>query len=884
MKQITSQKYVYKIDSKRLADSDYDLKLKSDKEEIAMNNVIALGDNQVFRFLDDICKTGITHDIEHDKPISKNCYKDKLIEIVFDKVEHFDKCCKDGFKVNGKTYKRLLGTTGGVKKNTVIFCNEKYYDKLYKRIKCDRDESIPLVPSKIEAYMALSFSNSIEVTQPKKIAVLPDAISIVKEDVIYIDDKANEEHPPLEPIVEVKENYENEVNISDGCGLVDINLLKKWSKETQPAKKDINGNEYYDTLGGCCLRNAYLKGMVYPFDYRRWINEYNDGNSICKDVWGNDVDLKECDLILTEGMLKLWNCYDSIEDYIEKTIKNGFKFSVCKIVESHIEDRRRLNYQYLQSFELTDEEIKELSMDTVEDIKDCMGRNYEKTLKFLGIGKNVKKEKMKQFGYSEAVSLNKDLLNDKMFLKTLDKQLKKKINEAKIGRLYVNGNYQMASGDPVCILERAFNKEVKGFLKRREFFSTYWYNKNVDEVLIMRSPMTCHNNIIKGNISLDEELYSWYKDMKNVLIFNCHDNTMSAENGEDFDGDSNFTTNNDILLKAHKETLTTLCVQYKPKKYIITEELLADSNKKGFNNCVGNITNIATSMYDTIAKFEKGSRQYDELSKRILCTQLYQQEEIDRIKGSPYTTMNEEWTNYIPLQISVDKETGEVLDSENEIKRKDFYKEILTCKKPYFMKYIYSKLNATYNKHVKKFNEYCMYKNTIRAESIDELLLLENKTEEEEILCKKYINGFEVTDEKSTMNRICHKIEDEFIGCCMNIAKTKEKFDHNILKCNVEYTDEELKAIKYIYDDFASTSYIRMKTEHSEKHDKEEGIVFRDMFIEEYKERIEKTRIDKNKVCDIIIDLTYKNNKSSQFMWDMCGETIIDNLIERNDK
>ena len=242
MKQITSQKYIYKINSKRLADSKYDLTLESDKTEQEMNNVIALGDNQVFRFLDEICNTGIVHNIDVDKEISKKCYKDLLVEIVFDSEKHFKRACQ-GFKINGISYKRLLGTTGGVKKNTVIFCNSKYYDELYKRIKCDRKEDVKLVPSKLEAYMSLAFSNSIEVTQPKKVAVLPDAISKVIEDVIYIDDKADSENPPLEPIVEIKKDFETEVNISDGCGLVDLELLKIWSKETQPKKLDNNGNE-----------------------------------------------------------------------------------------------------------------------------------------------------------------------------------------------------------------------------------------------------------------------------------------------------------------------------------------------------------------------------------------------------------------------------------------------------------------------------------------------------------------------------------------------------------------------------------------------------------------------------------------------------------------
>lgn len=34
-------------------------------------------------------------------------------------------------------------------------------------------------------------------------------------------------------------------------------------------------------------------------------------------------------------------------------------------------------------------------------------------------------------------------------------------------------------------------------------------------------------------------------------------------------------------------------------------------------------------MYDVLAKFEKGSREYEEVSYRLCCMQDYQQAEID---------------------------------------------------------------------------------------------------------------------------------------------------------------------------------------------------------------------------------------------------------------
>ena len=44
---------------------------------------------------------------------------------LFDKNKDYQTIYKNGFKINGITYRRLLGTTGGVKNNTIVFVNEK---------------------------------------------------------------------------------------------------------------------------------------------------------------------------------------------------------------------------------------------------------------------------------------------------------------------------------------------------------------------------------------------------------------------------------------------------------------------------------------------------------------------------------------------------------------------------------------------------------------------------------------------------------------------------------------------------------------------------------------------------------------------------------------
>ena len=54
----------------------------------------------------------------------------------------------------------------------------------------------------------------------------------------------------------------------------------------------------------------------------------------------------------------------------------------------------------------------------------------------------------------------------------------------------------------------------------------------------------------------------------------------------------------------------------------------------------------------------------------------------------------------------------------------------------------------------------------------------------------------------------------------------------------------------------------------------------RQIFIEKFKEKC--SFVDEDSLCNIVLDLCYNTNTSKQFAWDICGETILCNLLKRN--
>ena len=374
---------------------------------------------------------------------------------------------------------------------------------------------------------------------------------------------------------------------------------------------------------GICLRNAYLKGMLNVFDIIKFAEEVGNGYKV-KDIWGTERDIRDVDMIITESSLKLWDNYSSWEEYHKCYYENGYRFSATKVTPKKLEDTRETNYQYLQSYELTDEQIVELCKPTVDWLKMAFGGDYQKTKEFLGVG-----EKTKTKDYAQALYLDERMMNDPYVIDRINKMIKKKINQAKIGKLKVEGNYQIVMGDSYALMQSIYGLEVTGLLKANEIYSQYWIDKGVNEVVCFRSPMTSHNNIRKMKVNSDKKCQEWYKYSNTMMVLNDWDTICMALNGSDFDSDSIYSTNNNVLLSAYKYTNAIDCVQRKGEKKVVKRNDIRKSNRLGLGSEVGTITNRVSAQIDKLALLQVGTKEYNELSKRILCGQLYQQNTLD---------------------------------------------------------------------------------------------------------------------------------------------------------------------------------------------------------------------------------------------------------------
>lgn len=540
-------------------------------------------------------------------------FKPDYMCLIVDKIEHYDKACKDGFYINGIHYERLLGTNGGVKNSTIVFVSSRVATELKRRLENGRDLSKPLVPAKFESYKALSCSGSTPVSIPHGICVVPDCVTHFKSNVIYIDDEGVDE-----PKMEYRENEDVELIDSDGYGLMLPSLAERWSQEL--------GLDYI--MSGANTRFSWEKGMVFCFDFLEFADKVA-GTRIIKDAWGNEVDLSNIELILTTSQLKLWDSYKSFDDYLDNCLKNGYTFGIPKVCPKELENERYLNYQFIQSFQLTDEQIEEVIQPTIQEIKDILGLDYKKSILFLkGMFLNENNLWKVENDFAKALMVDPEMINDPFVRNRIYQMIRKRIKDAKVGVIKVAGNYSIISGDPYSLCQSMFGLEVTGLLKAGELYNKYWIDKGAEYVTCFRAPMTAANNVVKLRVSNTKDMQHWYRYMTTCTILNSWDTTTHATNGADKDGDMYLLTDNKVLVENTLNLPAIMCVQRKAAKKVIEESDLILANKNSFGDEIGKTTNRATTMFDMQAQFSPDSDEYKVLDYRIKCSQLYQQNAI----------------------------------------------------------------------------------------------------------------------------------------------------------------------------------------------------------------------------------------------------------------
>ena len=895
-----------KLSSNRLEKFNYHLKrilgnTGTHVKEIRSNGeLIALGDNQALRTIRSIRYERNPNSLQYDPDVLNQLYENKrelkklpfsdtvkkqisiinakidemlfvpeYVSVVIDDVAHYKKIIKDGLYINNFKYVRLMCSAGQARVNTVILVREDYEAELKKRLRCGA-KSVKITKNKYNAYFALSSSSTYLIPKPNVLLIGDCEIEMEKR-VDWISKIPPEEKNKLSNNERVNEKVTTLLfNLFDGCGAVSVEF----------AKRVAEALELDYIPAAFCIRCAYVKGMVFVVDFKQYAREL--GIIFQKDLYGVDQKIEDMDMILTKSQFKLYNAYDSMEDYYRLCEDNGILWGVTKVTPKEDDTYFRSNYQFCQAIDLRkDEDVAELCQPTVKWLSGICGDDVNRTLLFL-LGRMLEKPdvdynnilNLTSDNVAKALILNRSMIDEEYIKNTVIMSVNKKIRESYLGKLVLDGNFSVMIPDMYAFMQHAFGQTVTGALKEFEHYSHFWNQRGKTEVVAMRSPLTWRSEVNKLNLKSNELTEKWFKYLTSGIVYNVWGCDCIIHADSDFDGDIVATTDNPVFLRCRYDNLPITYTKSTVDKEFIKENELYLADIQSFNSEIGSITNISTSFYELLSKYEDNpdSKETKEILERLKLIRKSQGDSIDKAKGIKIEPMPKHWTKIV-------KKKPDGIDSTVF----NFINSIVADRKPYFFRYLYPKENAKYMEYRKKENDYCEEQ---FFRTLDELLALpdsELSASELNYKYNKYLRYIPLIDHGGRMNKVCHYMEDHLAEIKRLRRKHTSEDVLNLMysENNQNFCDEDVALMNEFYLAYKKAKEKFKKSQRNDFDDSNSATNTFNTKVKDIREQIsEKISLSVEYQCDLAIYISYElhPSRTKDFCWELFGNQIIKNI------
>lgn len=785
-------------------------------------------------------------------------FVDDIVNIKVMTKKEYKVLARDGFDLNGKHYVRFMVGSGQMRRNTVSFINEELFDYMQERLMCGLNDKIKTINlAKLSAYFALSFSSVLWVREPR--------VCVIKDfDTVILNQKVNwiNKHEEGNTVEQIYKDIK--LNSADGQGLIDPNMARLWAE-------DMHLNYVPCSF---VVRTAFIKGNLVPFDFKAYAKEH--GVLKIKDRYGTEYNVEDIDVLLSESQFKMAKYYSSWEGYLSYHKTYNLKWGVARYNKEYDDEYVLTNYQYIQVLNLTKEDIGGLVSYTTNWIKNICSGDIKYALTY-NVG--VKNPTLSvdsiinscSSTFTKAIIKNPEMLKDGFVQRKIYNSIKESIRQAKIGRIWVRGNYSFMISDPVAQCRSALGLSPDGLLPANYVYSNFWNNRGVDgEICLLRSPLTHYSEVNIQRLANTDEMKKWYKYIYSGIIYNIYDISVVKHADSDFDGDICMSTNNPYFLKGAKRE--ELPIMY-DKEAVPTQKITLPNqircDVKGLDTKVGQITNYSTSMLAMLPLFkgEKQTEQREEIETRLKLLRELQGAEIDKIKGTTPPNFPKSWRHWV----KINKDDDDITKAE-----KYKYNSMVVKKKPYFFIYLYSTLMNDYKAYEKNFNSISL---THFGVPIKALLRKKEHTEGELNLIRKYRKYSPVLETDCIMNILCKEIENmEFDikykpNCVSLLPEFAEKIDVD---------EEKMQSLTSIYKKYkAQKKYkgIEALVDNEGIQDDDMNEILRNVLYanrDEYKNEMVELFTSSKELFNYLIVMCDRNNWSYDCIWDIVGEDIID--------
>ena len=694
-------------------------------------------------------------------------------------------------------YKMLYRNPSKAKQGSCMFIREELYDKAYDWLTMGIGAKLPEHNAKIveiSAYAPLSTS-AIEGTvhiPVEDVLILNDQDSYFRTvaDIVRAEDYQITLHDGK---IETRKRctvHREETDVKntlwDGMALIETSVMPKWCN------------------GMALLRNHFFKACAFRSRIQKFFADYCTEHHIdyetyeIEDMFGNKHFAKDIKMITTDNAIKWKKFIDLIggtspaayQYWCSRVNSNGSIWGIVKTDhQSKLGDLQQMSYQMINTLPCTKNDIQNIAQTSI-DYVELLKKDNDEFEKFLR--KNATAVNHFEM-LADLYRWNNDFSNSKMWKNDKSKIISQYVAKLRKGKITVFGDNLTVCGNPYALLLYTVGENWENdptLLPEDGVIQVYTRRFEDCEYLCgIRNPHNSSNNLGYFKNVKHPLMDKYFEFSNNIMAVNCiHTDIQSRMNGEDFDSDFNFVTNQPQMVEAAR-------IAYRDYPTVVNE---VGESGMSYDNTMAEYARMDSAM-QSAQKAIGGSSDTAQLS------QSYYWDKV--AKGEFDDDCNQYYENTVILavvaQLAIDgcKRLFEV-DVNNDIARIRSQRCMKKDKDyPAFMKWTHE-IPLTKNGKERAKEDIAKDKNKIKNRIIKELVCPMNWLQE----CLDKIQGAE---RKSLVNT-----QDFFIKIP---GKADNRQMSKIRKLVERYDTDTRRLILLIQDDSDNTDYYNLLELRSEE-------------------------------------------------------------------
>lgn len=340
--------------------------------------------------------------------------------------------CVNGFEHNGHRYFPFEAGSSDIRKATSLWLREELLPVMGKWCLCGlKTSDIKLAINKYMAYLGLLSSASKPFVEVFGRTIDIRRVAIIKDGSIKVSDLVD--FVIAETGVSRNVAREVVINAFDGFGII---------------RKTLTNGE------SCTIRGPWIKAFVQAIDWTKLFAfcVARGIKPVFIDLWGNEVHIKDVDVILVESCFKAAKLYESWSQYQDAFEQMGHTICVC--VREHQPRLKGMPYQQGQTLIGTEDD----ALHFMQHAKSTVFKYHDPQ----------EAARLLRGEHRLAARMYPALLNERHTRKSVQEKYASKRMDMLGGRIPELGYNAFLAPDMVAFIEHLFGLEIKGFLKAGE--------------------------------------------------------------------------------------------------------------------------------------------------------------------------------------------------------------------------------------------------------------------------------------------------------------------------------------------------------------------------------------------------------------------------------